>query len=197
MMIKLVHYALKLHWTAFVTVMWPLLLPRNETDASCLNLIKSLSFYKPYVDSNWKFMTRNYIDYRLLLKNSNLQDHRFYTYTDIQLFWLWTFRKKIGGRGRGTETRKCTRKLCGISKLAAEVSLSHEHTCTHARAHRCLWKLIHIDSDKFLSVSRIYQLKSNVVKSISVTCVFQREEMESQVERHGSHHLINWKRFSI
>jgi hypothetical protein len=91
----------------------------------------------------------------LLLKNSNLQDHRLYTYTDIQLYWLWTFRKKIGGRGRGTETRKCTRKLCGISKLAAEVSLSYEHTCTHTRAHRCLWKLIHTDSDKFLSVSRI------------------------------------------
>ncbi|KAJ6676840.1 BINDING PROTEIN putative-RELATED [Salix viminalis] len=29
-------------------------------------------------------------------------------------------RKKIGGRGHGTETRKCTRKPCGITKLAAE-----------------------------------------------------------------------------
>ncbi|KAJ6970283.1 protein IMPAIRED IN BABA-INDUCED STERILITY 1 [Populus alba] len=36
-------------------------------------------------------------------------------------------RKKIGGRGRGTETRKCTRKLCGISKLAAEDLSAQKH----------------------------------------------------------------------
>ncbi|CAK7322838.1 unnamed protein product [Dovyalis caffra] len=38
-------------------------------------------------------------------------------------------RKKISGRGRGTETRKCTRKPCRISKLAPGEDLAAQMQC--------------------------------------------------------------------
>ncbi|KAJ6375713.1 hypothetical protein OIU77_000640 [Salix suchowensis] len=43
-------------------------------------------------------------------------------------------RKKISGRGRGTETRKCTRKPFGISKLAPEEDLAARIQCHQINA---------------------------------------------------------------